>query len=135
MAHPENLKLFLQGPEAWNRKAKKAETYGFDLTRENLGYRLVEKYGEGNVPSYAGIDLRSTDLRNASFVLPVHMPTFRPGLDLKRAWFLGARASGATFYNADLTGAIFTQADLRQADFSGAILDNALFFQGRPDGS
>ncbi|MDE2716616.1 MAG: FRG domain-containing protein [Chloroflexota bacterium] len=129
MAHPEHLALFLQGPEAWNKKAKKAETYGWDLSGESLGYRLVEQYGEGNVPSYAGIDLRSVDLRDARFILPQGIPLFRPGLDLTAAWFLGARASGASFFNADLTDAIFTQADLRQADFAGATLDNALFLE------
>ena len=95
---------------------------------ESLGYRLVERYGEGNVPSYAGIDLRLTNLRNASFVLP-NMPHFRPGLDLKGAWFLGAKAAGAVFLNANLTGAIFTESDLRGAEFSGALLDNALFYK------
>ena len=129
MAHPQHLELFLQGPEAWNRKAKKTETYGWDLTGESLGYRLVERYGEGNVPSYAGIDLRSVDLRDSRFVLPQGIPLFRPGLDLTGAWFLGAQAPGASFFNTDLTDAIFTQADLRQADFSGATLDNALFFE------
>ena len=129
MAHPDHLELFLQGPEAWNKRAKKTETYGWDLTGESLGRRLVERYGEGNVPSYAGIDLRTVDLRDSLFVLPQGTPLFRPGLDLKGAWFLGARVSGASFFNADLTDAIFTQADLRHADFSGAILDNALFFQ------
>ena len=129
MADPKYVELFLRGPEQWNRRAKKAKTYGADLRRENLGYRLVERYGKGNVPSYAGIDLRSTDLRDASFVLPDGMPLFRLGLDLNGAWFLGARASGTSFFNADLTGAIFTQADLRRADFSGATLDDALFFQ------
>ncbi|MYD72469.1 MAG: hypothetical protein F4W89_17245 [Acidobacteria bacterium] len=129
MAHPDHLELFLQGPEAWNRRAKTTETYGWDLTRESLGYRLVERYGEGNVPSYAGINLRSVDLRDARFVMPQGMPTFRPGLDLAGAWFLGARASGVSFFNANLTDAVFTQADLRQADFSGATLDNALFHE------
>ena len=90
MANREYVELFLQGAEQWNRRAKDASTYGADLTNVNLGYQLVERYGNGNVPSYAGIDLRSTDLRNASFVLPDGIPLFRPGLDLKGAWFLGA---------------------------------------------
>ena len=129
MAHPDHLELFLRGPEAWNEKAEKTETYGWDLTGERLGRRLVERYGEGKVPSYAGIDLRSVDLRDSLFVMPHGIPLFRPGLDLKGAWFLGARASGVSFFNANLTDAIFTQADLRHADFSGATLDNALFFE------
>lgn len=127
MAHPEHLELFLRGPEAWNERAKKTETYGWDLSGEALGRRLVERYGEGKVPSYAGIDLRTVDLRDSLFVMPHGTPLFRPGLDLKGAWFFGARASGVSFFNANLTDAIFTQADLRQADFSGATLDNALF--------
>ena len=135
MANREYVELFLQGAEQWNRRAKDASTYGADLTNVNLGYQLVERYGNGNVPSYAGIDLRATDLRNASFVLPERIPLFCPGLDLKGAWFLGARARGAVFFNADLTGAIFTQADLRDADFSGTVLDNALFFEANLAGS
>lgn len=129
MAHPDHLELFLQGPKAWNEKAKKVVTYGWDLSGETLGRRLVERYGEGKVPSYAGIDLRSVDLRDSLFVLPDGVPLFRLGLDLKGAWFLGARASGVSFFNANLTDAIFTQADLRHADFSGATLDNALFYE------
>lgn len=129
MARREHVELFLQGAEQWNQRAKGGATYGADLTNVNLGYALVEHYGKGKVPSYATIDLRATDLRNASFVLPDGVPLFRPGLDLRGAWFLGARARGAVFFNADLTDAIFTQADLRGADFSGAVLDNALFFQ------
>ncbi|MXZ39068.1 MAG: FRG domain-containing protein [Holophagales bacterium] len=128
MANREDLELFLKGPDAWNQRAHEAATYGADLTGESLGYRLVERYGEGNVPSYAGIDLRMTDLRGASFVLP-NLPLFRPGLDLKGAWFLGANAAGTVFYNADLTDAIFTESDLRRAEFSGALLDNALFYK------
>ena len=135
MANRKYVELFLQGAEEWNRRAKEASTYGADLTNVNLGYELVERYGSGNVPSYAGIDLRATDLRNASFVLPDGIPMFRPGLDLKGAWFLGARARGAVFFNADLTDAIFTQADLRDADFSGTVLDNALFFEADLAGS
>ena len=135
MANQEHVELFLQGAEQWNQRAKNGHTYGADLTNVNLGYQLVERYGKGNVPSYAGIDLRVTDLRNASFVVPDGIPLFRPGLDLKNAWFLGAQARGAVFFNADLTGAIFTQADLRGADFSGAVLDNTLFFEANLAGS
>ena len=135
MANQKYVELFLQGAEQWNRRAKETSTYGADLTNVNLGYQLVERYGSGNVPSYAGIDLRATDLRNASFVLPDRLPMFRPGLDLKGAWFLGARARGAIFFNADLTDAIFTQADLRDTDFSGTVLDNALFFEADLAGS
>ena len=91
MANREYVELFLQGAEQWNRRAKDASTYGADLTNVNLGYQLVERYGNGNVPSYAGIDLRSTDLRNASFVLPDGIPLFRPGLDLNRTGNVGER--------------------------------------------
>ena len=129
MANRYYLELFLQGPDAWNEKARETATYGADLTGESLGYRLVEQYGEGNVPSYAGIDLTATNLRDASFVLPNKISLFRPGLDLKGAWFLGANASGANFYNANLTETIFTESKLRQANFSGAILDDALFYK------
>ena len=135
MANKEYVELFLQGAEQWNKRAKTCSTYGADLTNVNLGYQLVERYGEGNIPSYAGIDLRSTDLRNTSFILPDRIPSFSPGLDLKGAWFLGARANGVVFFNADLTDAIFTQADLHGADFSGAVLDNALFFQANLTGA
>ena len=129
MAHPDHLELFLRGPEAWNEKANETETYGWDLSGERLGRRLVERYGEGKVPSYAGIDLRTVDLRDSLFVMPHGLPLFRPGLDLKGAWFLGARASGVSFFNANLTDATFAQADLRHADFSGATLDNTVFYE------
>ena len=135
MANKEFVELFLQGVEQWNKRAKTYTTYGADLTNVNLGYQLVERYGKGNIPSYAGIDLRTTNLQNTSFVLPENIHSFSPGLDLKGAWFLGARAKGVVFFNADLTDAIFTQADLHGADFSGAVLDNALFFQANLTGA
>ena len=129
MANQEYVELFLQGAEQWNQRAKNHSTYGADLTNVSLGYKLVERYGSGNIPSYAGIDLRATNLHNASFVMPEGIPLFRPGLDLKGAWFLSAQARGSIFFNADLTGATFAQADLRDADFSGAVLDNTIFFE------
>ena len=87
-----------------------------------------ERYGENNVPSYEGVNFRNANLRNTSFILP-NMPLFQPGLDLRRAWFLSARAEGAVFFNADLSRSTFAQAHLRGADFSGAVLDDVIFFE------
>lgn len=127
MANSDHVQWFLRGAEYWNQKRNDLSGIA-DLSRENLGYRLVEQHGENKVPSYEGIDLSTTNLRNTSFILP-NMPQFQPGLDLRRARFLSARAEGAVFFNADLTGATFAQAHLRGADFSGAVLDDVIFFE------
>ncbi len=128
MANSEHIDWFLRGVDFWNQKRKESY-FSCDLSNQNLGYRLVDHYGEGNVPSYAGVDLSITNLRNTSFILPHGIPQFRPGLDLKGAQFLSSRAEGATFFNADLTGATFAQGSLRGANFSGAILDDVIFFE------
>ena len=53
MANLEHVEWFLRGAEYRNQQRK--ELSGIpDLPRENLGYRLVERYGEHNVPSYEG---------------------------------------------------------------------------------
>lgn len=126
MANQQHLEWFLSGAGFWNERTKTPSGL-LDLSNENLGYRLVNKYGERKVPSYANIDLRLTDLRNSSFILP-NMPNFNPGLDLRNAKFQHGITKNTVFFNADLSGATFAQANLKDADFSGANLDGVTFF-------
>ncbi len=102
MANSQHVQWFLNGVEYWNKKKNSPPYFvGGDLSNTNIGYDLVAKFGEGAVPSFAGIDLSYCNLRNTSFLMP-NMPDFRPGLELSGADFLRARAQGAIFFNAKL---------------------------------
>jgi uncharacterized protein YjbI with pentapeptide repeats len=106
MAHPDHLKIIMQGPDVWNRWRNENPGIEPDLARADLSSLELN-----------GVDLNETDLRKTT----LQNTTFR-GATLIKADLRGSNLQRASFNLANLSEANLSEAVLRESDFSEAIL-------------
>ena len=143
MANPEDIKLFLEGIDAWNEgvearsKDKKAwdeklslqQNWRFqtDLSDADIGTLMWRRVAQeqdfflDQATHYPRADFSFCDLRRADF------RTIHCGFDFRAATFMLANLQGANLTYADLTQANFLDCDLENAVLAGATLDNVRF--------
>jgi uncharacterized protein YjbI with pentapeptide repeats len=144
MADEEQLKILMQGVEAWNRWREenpevRPDLSGMDLYGAHLdGANLSEANLSGAHLSLT--DLRTADLSGAALSQAILSRAYLVGADLSGADLTEMILNGADLQGADLSKAnLFNtnlgRADLRMADLSGANLQEAYLFQAHLDGA
>ena len=124
MANLEHLNILRQGVVAWNHWRKTNPTIKPDLSHACLmGLLRDESKGplqKGERTNFSGIDLSSTNLRNAILEYVVLDKAHLEEADLEEA-----NLKYANFKEAHLENAVLKEANLRSADLSGANLSGA----------
>jgi uncharacterized protein YjbI with pentapeptide repeats len=129
MANQKQLKLLMQGGEAWNKWRARHRRVVLDLREANLyqadlqGADLREaNLSQANLmeADFSRADLRAANLSRAN----LSRVNFREA-DLRQADLWGSRLWGANLSRADLRGANLNRADLIEADIGQADLSAA----------
>ena len=127
MANEEQLKIILQGPEAWNEWRQQNQSIPKDLSRADLTRSDLSN------ANLADVDLSEAKLSGVHFTGSASM-LVRANLgsadlsygDLNNANLTEAKCLSANFGNAVLTKARLERATLSNADLSNADLQGAI---------